>query len=75
MGRVRDVAFYDRSSSTPASLAALRHRVRTGRYRVAPERIAERMMRDVRRAQVPMEVVGFYKRVGKAAQIARCCAE
>jgi len=42
---------YQTSSTSPAALAALRHRVRTGRYRVTPAEVAARMLLDIARSQ------------------------
>lgn len=42
---------YQLSSNSPAAIAALRHRVRTGRYRVTPAQIAAHMLKDITRGQ------------------------
>jgi anti-sigma28 factor (negative regulator of flagellin synthesis) len=46
-GRLPHAAFrsHQRSTVSPAAVAGIKHRVRTGRYRVAPERIAHTILR------------------------------
>lgn len=40
--------YTDKSVTTPAQRAAIRHRVRTGRYRVYPDRVATAILERTR---------------------------